>query len=491
MAAACGYAVVLIGLLPGLVLLSPGVRFGAALALQCVVVAHTGGALTRVLTSASVRLVALGFWLFAYVWLGLAPLAMLATDTYPLGYRTGQATAFATVALTELGLLAYSAGAALAANRVRRRSVLLEPLLSRSLVPVPVLLLSGLAVVLAVLLIPRQGGWDAFFTSRQAVRESGAAIDPETGSATGTGRTLLIWAVAVAAFWAMVALVHLPRRPARDQVLRRFRWILLPLVVAINLVVNNPISKPRFWSGTVLLTLLFASSRFSRPQACRLAAAAVTAVVLLVFPYGNYFRYDQREPVHVVALAEQFTGGMDYDAFQQMQTGIDYARDTGFSPSSALGPVLFMVPRTMWPDKPVDTGARLAEYAGYDFKNLSAPLWIEAYLWAGIPSVIAVFCLLGAVGARMDHIRERLAGKRATLAALLVPGFAFYQIVVLRGGLMAVAGPLLLLLTIPLLITGRAARSARSLSPAPPYETAGHVPIPGTGGNRDQPHQLR
>ncbi|MET9965941.1 hypothetical protein ABZZ80_08510 [Streptomyces sp. NPDC006356] len=464
--------------MPGLILQARDVHFGPTLAVQCFVVAHAGGALTRVLTATSVRLVAFGFWLFTYVWLGLAPLAMLATDTYPLGYRTGENTAFAAAVLAELGLLAYSAGTALAANRTGARSVVLEPLLSRKVSPLPVLLLCGLSLLLAVVLIPQQtGGWQAYFTSRQAMRASGSEGE--------AARVLRTWSLAVPAFWALVALLHLPRPRVGDRLLRGIRWMLLPLLFLLNVVVNNPISKPRFWAGTVLLALLFSWSRFSRPRAFRITAAAVTAAVLFVFPYGDYFRYDEREDIQMVALSEQFTANMDYDAFQQMQTGIDYARDNGFSPSAALGPLLFMVPRSAWPEKPRAVGSEIAEYAGYDFHNLSSPLWIESYLWAGAPCVVAVFCLLGAVGRRMDDVRERLRDGPTTLAILLVPAFAFYQMILLRGSLVAIVGPLLLLLTVPLFITTpRTARPSRFPSPMGPPATAGHAPIP---GNRRHP----
>ncbi|GEC04889.1 hypothetical protein SSP24_25440 [Streptomyces spinoverrucosus] len=470
----CCWFLLLVAMLPTLILYTPEARFGATLAMQCVVVAHAGTALTRVLTDTSVRLVALGFWVFAYVWLGLAPLAMLATDTYPLEYRTGDSTAFAAAALTELGLLAYSGGTALATRSATRRSLVLEPLLSRRLTPWPVLLLCGLSLVLAVIVLPQQeGGLQAFFTSRQALRQSGAeAEDPV--------RALQVWAVAVPAFWALVALVHLPRRPAGDRLLRGVRWMLLPALLALNVIVNNPISRPRFWAGTVLLVLLFSWRRFSSPRAFRIAAAALTIGVLFVFPYSDYFRYDEREVVEVLSLTEQFSTAMDYDAFQQMQTGIDYVKDNGFSPSAALGPVLFMVPRAIWPDKPQTTGIAFAEYAGYDFHNLSAPLWIETYLWGGGPCVVAAFCLLGLAGRRMDDLRERMRGGHSTLAALLVPAVAFYQLVLLRGSLMAIVGPLLLLLVVPLFITTRpVARSSPSRSPARPPARAGHAPIPG------------
>ncbi|MFE9023223.1 hypothetical protein ACFYNL_32275 [Streptomyces sp. NPDC007808] len=481
MAAVCVWALLLVVLLPALILQSTDTRFGAALAVQCVVVAHAGGGLTKVLTDTSVRLVAFGFWLFAYVWLGLAPLAMLATDSYPLHYRTGETTALAATGLTELGLLAYSAGAALAAGRDDSRSLVFAPLLSRSLSPLPVLLLCGVSLVLALVLIPGQeGGLRAFFTSRQALWRTRTEADPT--------HTLRVWILAVPAFWALVALVRLPRPDRKHRVLRAVRWTALPCLLALNVIVNNPISRPRFWAGTVLLVLLFSWRRFSSPRVFRVAAAAITAVVLFAFPYSDYFRYDEREALHVVPLAEQFTSSMDYDAFQQMQTGIDYVQENGFSPSAALGLVLFMVPRSMWPDKPQATGIELAQYAGYDFHNLSAPVWIESYLWGGAPCVVAAFCLLGAAGRRMDDVRERLRHRQRALAVLLVPAFAFYQMVFLRGSLMAIVGPLLLLLTVPLLITTRAAGPSRSPSPVRPPATSDHAPIPGlVPGHRRHP----
>ncbi|MFJ4621876.1 hypothetical protein [Streptomyces sp. NPDC088812] len=479
------WAVVLTVLLPGLILQSDGVRLSVALALQGVVVAHTGGALARVLTAPTVRLVAFGFWVFAYIWLGLAPLAMLASDTYPWPYRTREANAFEAVAVVELGLLAYSAGTALAARRRQTRAGsappgFLERLLSRRIAPWRLVALCGLALAFAVLLISSQPGrLSAYFTSRQAITEAGATADTQGAFL----QVLLSWSLSVPAFWALLGLLHVPRVARGDRWLRGLRWLLLPVFLALNAVVNNPISKPRFWIGTVLLTLVFTVPRLGRPRAFRATAAALIAALLVVFPYSDYFRYSEREDVTVVSLTDQFTTNGDYDAFQQVQTGIDYARENGFSPQDALGPPLFMVPRSMWPEKPEDTGIALARYAGYEFLNLSAPLWIETYLWAGPFSVVVVFCLLGAVGRRADDVRHLLRGRPGTLAALLVPAFAFYQMVFLRGSLLAIAGPLTLLMAVPLLISTRTARASRFPSPAAQPTPIRHASIPGTGGH--------
>lgn len=475
------WAAVLTVVLPGLILQSRGVQGSAALALQGVVVAHTGGALARVLTAATVRFVAFGFWVFAYVWLGLAPLAMLATDTYPWHYRSSGVTALGAVAVVELGLLAYSAGTALAGRRNQGRAAtappgLIERVLSRRIAPWRLLVLCALAFGLAALLIATQPGrLGAYFTSRQAIAEAGG----EDSSL----RSLLTWSLSVPAFWALLGLLRVPRRPGGDRWLRGVRWILLPLLVALNVVVNNPISKPRFWAGMVLLALLFSVPRLCRPRAFRVTAAGLIAALLFVFPYSDYFRYSDREDVAVVSLSEQFTTNGDYDAYQQVQTGLDHARDDGFSPQNVLGPPLFMVPRSMWPEKPEDTGITLARYAGYDFHNLSAPLWIESYLWAGPFAVIIVFVLLGAFGRRVDDIRHRLRDRAGILAALLVPAFAFYQMVFLRGSLLAIAGPLTLLVIVPLLISTPTARASRFPSTAMPAAPHRHASIPGTGGH--------
>lgn len=464
LAAVCSWSLVLVVLLPGLILHSLDARFTAALALQCVVVAHSGGALARVLTDPRVRIVAFGFWLFSYVWLGLAPLAMLATDTYPRGFLVDDRTAFNATAVIEIGLLAYSAGAALAGKRAHRESTVLQPLLARRVAPMRVLMLCGLALLIAAVLVPGQGGIATFFASREAANEAAATTTADAGDSAA--RALAAWVLSVPAFWALVSLVHVPHSTTGDRTLRGLRWLLLPVMLALNAVVNNPISQPRFWAGTVLLTVVFAARSMRRPRAFRAGAAAIMVTVLVVFPYSDYFRYDKREPVQVVSLADQFTTNGDYDAYQQIQTGLSYVQDKGHSPWSALGPPLFFVPRAVWPDKPNDAGIELARHAGYTFDNLSAPLWVETYMWAGIPSLAALFALVGGVGRRVDDVRDRLRGSPGTLAALLVPAFAFYQLILLRGSLMAIVGPLALLLVIPLCITAKGPRPAPRQAPA-------------------------
>lgn len=472
-AAVCCWGLLTAVLLPGAVLYSADTRVSLALLLQCVVVVHTGCALAWVLGGPGVRLMAFGFWLFAYIWLGLAPLAMLATDTYPLGFVVGQDGAMTACAVVETGLLAYSAGAVAAGHRRHPRSAVLEPLLARRLSPSRVLMLGVLALALAAVLVPRQGGVEAFFTSRQALNDA-----PSGNGGDSAGRALAAWSLSAPAFWALLALLHVRRRRGADQLLRGLRWALLPLLLVLNLVVNNPVSQPRFWAGTVVLALAFSVPALRRVRGFRVAAAVLVAVVLVVFPYSDHFRNDERDRVQVLSLAAQFTTNGDYDAYQQLQTGISLRSETGYSPETVVGPPLFFVPRSTWPEKPEDTGIRLAEHAGYRFDNLSAPLWVESYLWGGFPVVALVFGLYGALVRRVDDVRRRLQDHAGSLAVLLVPALAFFQLILLRGSLMASMGPLALLILIPLCVSvrgGYGVREGSGRSPAVPE------PVPSRG----------
>src|SRR4051794_13281243 len=58
----------------------------------CVVIA--GAALAAVLTAETLQPVQLCFWLFSYIWLAMAPLAMLTRDVYPWGLRVASGVSF-------------------------------------------------------------------------------------------------------------------------------------------------------------------------------------------------------------------------------------------------------------------------------------------------------------------------------------------------------------------------------------------------------------
>jgi hypothetical protein len=466
-------------------LLGPILLFSSATALfidawavQASSVLIAGLALAAVLTAETLQPMQLSFWTFSYVWLAIAPLAMLTRDTYPWGLRVSPGVSFTASCMVLLGLLAYLAASLLCRfYEAGRNGVVVveesDPALNPEQHAVPPPVVRGwvssivhrfadrrltwnravgatiASVLLAGLLVPRSGGVGSFFQSREAANDATAAA---TGASGGAGAALLNWGLSVPAFWALVALLHLPP-PARTFNARLARRMLVGVAVVVNLVVNNPISQPRFWAGTVLLSLLFTSRFMTSPKAFRVGGILLLVSLVLLFPIADYFRYEKHQHLDAAGITTQLTTNPDYDAYQQIQAGVLLVEAMGNQPKAMLGPPLFWVPRSVWPSKPEDMGIVIARFVGYTFLNLSSPLWVETYVWGGLFGTVAIFAALGFLSRRADIAFHRHRFDRSHLANVIVAPLAFYQFIILRGSLLQAMAALSLLLVIPVLIT--------------------------------------
>ena len=428
-------------------------RIASAWVIQIVIVVHAGIMLARVLTSTRLEVMQLAFWVFVYVWLAVAPLAMLTTDEYPWGLRVGSEVSFTASVVIETGLLAYTAGSLFAERTHRDGGGLPTRLLGRELSLPRVLVLGVMALLLAGVLVPRLGGIDSFFTSREAASEAAREITGSTGNA---GAALLEWGLTVPAFWALMGFIHVRRTREPRELRVAWLWLLVP-VILLNVVVNNPISQPRFWAGTVLLTLVFTSPPMRSVKLFRIGGAALLVALVVLFPAADYFRTEGRETTDG-GVGEQFTGNPDYDAYQQVQAGVLLVDEVGHQPKLALGVPFFWVPRSVWPDKPEDAGVVIGKFVGYSFLNLSSPLWVESYIWAGLPLTAVVFAGLGGISGWLDRVNHRYRHERSRVVGLVVPALAFYQLILLRGSLLQAMAAFTLLAIIPFLVTrsGRA-----------------------------------
>jgi hypothetical protein len=443
-------AILVLGAAIPIVLLWPtSAAVSPAFIMQAVVVVHSGAALAVALTAPDIRIMGFAFWTFSYVWMGLAPLAMLITETFPWSFLVSVETAFVTSAVVEIGLLSYTVASVLVRRRGAPSSTgLAARLLSRQIRLPATLVLAGLSLLLVAVLLPRFGGLQAAFSPR-LVAATAAADFAERFDTSSYG--IIRWAMLVSAMWAMLGLLRLRGHPP-EVYQRLLVWLLLVALVVANIVVNNPISQPRYWAGTVWLTVVFSSMLFRRIWAFRLGAWATVLSASVLFPYTDYFRRETSDVV-VASVASQLSGNGDYDGYQQMATGIEMVRESGHLPSFALSLPFAWVPRSVWPNKPESLGVSIGEWAGYSFTQLSAPLWAEAYVWGGAIAVVLVFAWLGWLSARLDQWHWLLRANPLLLAGTLVPALGVFQFFFLRGPLLAAAAPLLMMVTIPLLIS--------------------------------------
>jgi hypothetical protein len=305
----------------------------------------------------------------------------------------------------------------------------------------------ALVVVLAfagsALFVLKLGGLGVFFASRMEITRS---IDDsglgDGGSQAGTAM-LRGFGTVPALLALMVVTRWLITSPAARG--RPLPWLTLIALAGVNVVVNNPISNPRYWFLTVLLALLFTVFPQS-PTMYRTALTLGVAAAVLIFPFADKFRYDSAN----TPAARQNSSVLDplvekdYDQMAMFANTITYV-DAGNGHTygrQLTGSVLFFVPRSVWTSKPKDTGVMVSEWMATANTNRSSPLWTELWLDFGSAGMVAGFGLIGWVAARVDrrYAHKVVRAGPASILTLAVPLVAGYSFILLRGPLLQASG---------------------------------------------------
>jgi hypothetical protein len=212
---------------------------------------------------------------------------------------------------------------------------------------------------------------------------------------------------------------------------------LLAITTIALFVCINPISSPRYIFGTVLLAFI--------SMLGLLHTAAFQGHVPRISVRDGLALPDCRHvppipgPEREVHRPACINGQCDFDSFDQVINTIEYVQVHGIVwGRQLLGVVFFWVPRSFWPDKPIDKGSMLADWKMYSFRNLSAPIWSELYIDGGWAFLLIGMLILG-IAIRPANIKSE-----ATLTLLGVPGILgcilpFYSLIVLRSMLQSVA----------------------------------------------------
>jgi hypothetical protein len=224
------------------------------------------------------------------------------------------------------------------------------------------------------------------------------------------------------------------------------------VVLAALLLLVNPLSTPRYVTGTALLAVVVSLGAATTRGRVRRFAVLLAAGLVLVFPYADFARYadgsgaKEGGPSRVLASA-------DFDAFAQVNNAVAYVRAEPVEPGRQLaGAVLFWVPRSIWSEKPQDTGIVLAEFRNYPVTNLSAPLWAEFLVNGGWVLLVLLSAVLGWVLRASDNriiARSRYVSQPGVLACAL----PFYFLILLRGSLLQAMAGLAVLVTCGFFVT--------------------------------------
>lgn len=386
-------------------------------------------------------------WVFSYIFMGIAPTAQILsglTSTTTPGVDPG--IDLPTAAVVALGLVCYEVGRTLWIIREGRQTARTAPAV-RSVNPSRTLILAIVGALIGAYFVSRIGlaGSLGSREGAQAAR-SDAWPDPAMRAIFYAG----------AVYPLLVATGGLAQlsRTARSLTNRRVALGGAITAAVLLLLIVNPVASARYTFGTVAFALAVFAGAVVTSARARMTMLAGIVGFLAIFPIADAFRSEQTTATRA-GFFEEYLSNPDYDAFWQIANALSYWIDGLVEPfRQALGSLLFFVPRALWPNKPTDTGITLADYRGYSFDNLSAPMWAEALVNGGIIAVVIVFLLLGAALRAMDTrmVPAFASGGVWAIAGGILP---VYMTILLRGSLLQATGALVITIASVALIAGR------------------------------------
>lgn len=423
----------------------------AAATLVLILLAYAAAHLTALIWAGKKRPMQGVFWLFAYIAMGAAPLAQVTTG---LSQRVmDPSTLVPAYFITLTGFIAYDIGNLLAGRREADREAMFEEKPSRTDLRVGRLRIVSFIALGVTAYNIATNGIAIYFSSRQ---ETSAALDAAAGDSEGQAIRGLLSAMGsvpqLVALLCWIVLAASQRRTNGKTTFEAKVWIVV--LLAVLMLTNNIFSASRFWVLTIAVAVFFVIP-WVKPGLYRFALIGGAMAAIAVFPLLDVFRLsaEYREQYGFVSrgLIENLAV-KDYDQMVMAANGVWYVGQAGFHwGAQMLGNLLFWVPRSIWPDKPIDTGIEIGTAMAQQNVNLSSPLWIEFYVDLAIPGVVIGFVLFGFLSRRADgYFAIANARFSAPVGALqvLVPLIAGYQFILLRGPLLQSMGRLAVMLVL-------------------------------------------
>lgn len=219
------------------------------------------------------------------------------------------------------------------------------------------------------------------------------------------------------------------RRETRD--LKAAAYLLLSSAMLIYFV--SPFNTSRFYLGftVILIVYLFYAHRLTPGK----FVWVILSGLFLVFPLLNFFRYGWKDFAMPSIYHLMFDQLMElhFDAYANLIATLHYTAEFGLAYGyRLLGVLLFFVPRSLWPGKPLSSGEAIGDYISANYalnmSNLSNPLPSEFYLNFGMPGVV-----VGAICAARFVRKLELAQSSKPYVHALIAGYMF---IIYRGDLM-------------------------------------------------------
>ena len=381
------------------------------------------------------------FWLFSTNYLLLPAISQSMFRTfYWSAYKSyaEESLLFACLVIA-IGLFAFGIGSSF--GRKKMRSVNMDGaklgLLSRTLEPrwrlqiFLVVILAGLAGLVTIL------GMD-FFTSRRMSQLSQVDSLAEMGLLLSLPRALGLGVL-------LISLTLLVQRWRNNKKIAPSVLVILLFAVGINAIVNYPLSLARFWIFGFLISLIWIAFPLVTASWRSAFLISMTVMQFTIFPLFSQITRGTGwiGGLDIESIRRYMRYG-DFDGFQSIVNSLLYIQENGFEMGRSLVSVaLFFVPRSFWENKASPLGVGAADYMGYAFTNLSAPIYGELYADFGLVSLILGMMFIGwGISVADGYYNHLVRRKRFGVGVLLVGTLAGFIIIILRGSLLGVVSPI-------------------------------------------------
>lgn len=438
---------------------------------------YAAGRLWLLLMAGTNRPISLTFWLFVYVFFGLAGLADTVNQKFPLLRVTYDERAQVAAQVTILiGLAGYEFGCLLAKSR--RAQERWTRRFNHPTVNVRRVTVIGIVGVIAVVYFTVKYGLDTRFSSRQDAADTflgpggkRVRLFQREDKAGGLLRLALDGIPVYVALYLVLSQRRLQRTRARASGrVARSGFVTGMLLFALMLSVflaDNPVSNSRARFLGVSIALLLAVWPLVTARRFRIFAVILVVGTLFVYPSADVFRTQQRTQ-ETASLNTQFQTSPDFAMFQQEINAQDYVQSNGHTDGrQLLGVIGAFVPKKFWPDKPGTTGSLIFPQAA-DLLPTSVTLWGWAFVDGGMLWVFAFFVVYGSVTAALEGAYRRRPLDRVSFVAAAVPLFAASQTLLLRGDPQPAMGellPIVVALIAACSVSSRVAQRSRRVVP--------------------------
>lgn len=174
-------------------------------------------------------------------------------------------------------------------------------------------------------------------------------------------------------------------------------------VLLLDVIVTNfPLSLPRFYVAGLYLPLIFSYYKTLLHKAVLIKLVFLLGV-MVIFPFlnqGRTARSISDIKFDIIPNYDMFLSG-HFDTFQN---GLRVFRDDFITFGRQLvGVVLFWLPRSIWPDKPIGSGGVIADEFNLSFDHISLNYWAEGWINFGIVGMFIFSIALGFMNAKADN----------------------------------------------------------------------------------------